>query len=51
MSEHRPTNERGGDDSGIVNEESPDNDEGEHPLEGGQGDEVDDAQKHAEQID
>jgi hypothetical protein len=48
VSEHRPTIEPGGDDSGFLDDEPLDDDEGEHPLEGGQGDEVDDAQEHAD---
>jgi hypothetical protein len=44
VSEHRPADEAGGDESGFLEEEPRDEGEGEHPLEGGQGDEVDEAQ-------
>lgn len=43
MSEHRPTDDPGGDDSGFV--EDPDQEE--HPLEGGQGEEVDEVQEES----
>jgi hypothetical protein len=45
MSEHRPTDRPGGDDGAFLDEE-PRKDE--HPLEGGQGDEVDEAQEESE---
>ena len=42
MSEHLPADQRGGDESAFL--ETSD-DQTEHPLEGGQGDEVDKAQE------
>lgn len=45
MSEHRPADEPGGDDSGFVADDE------EHPLEGGQGDEVDEAQQRDRERD
>jgi hypothetical protein len=43
VSEHLPADEAGGDEGGFVNDDE------EHPLEGGQGDDVEDAQEHAAQ--
>jgi hypothetical protein len=50
LSEHRPADEPSGDDSGFLDDQPQDDDEREHPLEGGQGDDVDDAQEQAEPI-
>ena len=41
MSEHRSSDEPGGDDGHVLS----DSEDEEHPLEGGQGDAVDDAQE------